>query len=372
MKYRLLDLIVCPACGEELHCNASVVSLSEGDCCEEVIEGELNCDKEHFYPIIKGIPRLLLPELLAETLRQFQPQHYQRYRDRLPAAAVGEAVLKKKTLRSFSYQWNVFSEMYEHWEENFKSYFEPLVDPRDFSGKLVLDAGCGFGRHALYAGKYGAEVVAMDLSEAVESAYANTEKLTAVHVIQADIYQPPLRPLFDLVYCVGVIQHLPDPGKGFNSLSRFLARGGDLFVWVYGKRRGIYRLVDLIRPLTTKMPMQLLYPLTFLLNILSFLAFSLPYKLLRQLPGGKRLAAAWPFTRYADLPLRVGHADWFDRLSVPSTVYFSRRDVEGWYNEAGLEQVELQSRDGIGWRALGKSLQSSMSHSIVMRKDNVL
>ena len=111
MKYRLLDLIACPACGGELHCNASEVSMPAGDCCEEVIEGELNCDQEHFYPIIKCIPRLLLPALLAETLRQFQPQHYQCYRGRLPAPAAGEAVLKKKTLRSFSYQWNVFSEM---------------------------------------------------------------------------------------------------------------------------------------------------------------------------------------------------------------------------------------------------------------------
>ena len=71
--------------------------------------------------------------------------------------------------------------------------------------------------------------------------------------------------------------------------------------------------------------------------------------------AGGRLAAAWPFTRYADLPLRVGHADWFDRLSVPSTVYFSQADVEAWFDDAGLQDVVVQSRDGTGWRAVGRS-----------------
>ena len=72
--------------------------------------------------------------------------------------------------------------MYPHWEENFRSYFEPLVKRDDFAGKLVLDAGCGFGRHAFYAAKFGAEVLAMDLSEAVEAAYENPD---IIHQVEA-------------------------------------------------------------------------------------------------------------------------------------------------------------------------------------------
>ena len=363
MKYRLLELIGCPECGTELQCDADEVETI--GAIEEVTDGELRCQSGHFYPIINGIPRLLPASLLAETLRQFQPNHYLRYRDRLPASGDDEPDLKKNTLRSFSYQWNTFSEMYEHWEENFRSYFQPLIEPQDFSGKLVLDAGCGFGRHAFYAGKFGAEVVAMDLSEAVETAYANTRELNDVHVVQADIYRPPLTCSFDLIYCVGVIQHLPDPKDGFLSLSRLLVEGGSQFVWVYGERSGVYKLVDLMRKVTTRMPMRPLYALTHLLNLASFLAFSLPYKLLRRIPWARALATAWPFTRYADLPLRVGHADWFDRLSVPSTVYFTRSEVEGWYAEAGLADVEVSSRDAIGWRALGRFTPSSTQRSIV-------
>lgn len=350
MKPHLLQILSCPVCAGELR----LARTEEEDPSGEVLEGELDCEAGHFYPIIRGIPRLLSGELLHETLVCFHPEHFARYRDRLGVQGDESSALKKQTLRSFSYQWNVFSQMYSHWEENFRSYFTPLVSPASFAGKRVLDAGCGFGRHAFYAGQYGAEVVAMDLSEAVEAAYANTRHLPKVHIIQGDIYAPPLRPVFDLIYCVGVIQHLPVPEKGFCQLAALLKEGAVIFAWVYGKRRGVYRLVDFMRRFSTRMSMRSLYWTSFGLNLLSFLLFSLPCKILRQLPGGRRLAVAWPFTRYADLPLRVGQADWFDRLAVPSTVYFSREEVEGWYTRAGLDQVQVQSREGIGWRALGR------------------
>ena len=352
MKPRVLDILACPACRSGLTLQDGAVAEGDG----EIIEGELACGNGHCYPIITGVPLLLLPPLLTQTLRDYHPDAYRRYADRQPGAVstdAGEGA-KKKTLSSFSYQWNTFSEMYAHWEENFRGYFEPLIEPAGHRGRLVLDAGCGFGRHAYYAEKFGAEVVAMDLSEAVEAAYANTRQLDDVHVIQGDLYNPPLRPAFDLIYCVGVIQHIPDPAAGFLSLSGLLNEAGELFVWVYGKRQGLYRLVDAMRRVTTRTPMGVLYGTTFLLNLLCHAGFSMPYKAARAVPGLGRLAGALPFTRYADLPLRVGHADWFDRLSVPLTAYFSRDEVEGWFRAAGLQGVEIVPRDGIGWRALGR------------------
>ena len=355
MKHRLLDILSCPACKHAL-------TLAPGSTVEdedgEILEGELICDNGHFYPVICGVPRLLLPQLLSQALRDYHPEAYDHYASRLQQAGaeIFETVVdaKKRTLSSFSFQWNTFSEMFTHWEDNFRSYFEPLIEPTEFRGRLVLDAGCGFGRHAYYSEKFGAEVVAMDLSEAVNAAFTNTRALENVHVIQGDLYNPPLRPAFDLIYCVGVIQHTPDPAAGFRSLSTLLNEAGELFVWVYGKRQGLYRLVDAMRHVTTRTPMGVLYRATYVLNLLCHLVFSLPFKILRAIPGLGGVARVLPFTRYADLPLRVGHADWFDRLSVPLTAYFSRGDVEEWFRAADLQGIEIVSRDGIGWRALGK------------------
>jgi len=124
----------------------------------------------------------MLPDNLISNLLSYHSDFFQKHGIKLPESitvvkttAYDEIVqAKKRTLSSFSFQWNVFSEMYEVWEENFLDYVHPL-QPDFFDGKLGLDAGCGFGRHLYYAAKFGAEMVGLDLSEAVESAYNNTK-----------------------------------------------------------------------------------------------------------------------------------------------------------------------------------------------------
>ena len=106
--------------------------------------------------------------------------------------------------------------------------------------------------------------------------------------------------------------------------------------WVYGRRQGIYRIVDVMRHWTTHMSMSSLYRLTWVLNLMSYGAFCLPHRLLRAVPGLGSLARRVPFTRYAALPLRVGHADWFDRLGVPSTAWASSPT---WRMRRGLFRV---------------------------------
>ena len=43
---------------------------------------------------------------------------------------------------------------------------------RSFKGKIGLDLGCGFGRHVYNSAQFGAEMVGVDLSEAIESTRA--------------------------------------------------------------------------------------------------------------------------------------------------------------------------------------------------------
>src|SRR5205085_12165178 len=113
------------------------------------------------------------------------------------------------------YQWRKFKEMFPHWDEIFRWSVSP-IEPGFFRGKIGLDAGCGFGRSLYYAASYGAEVIGLDLSEAVEAARANTRDLPGAHVVQADIFHPPIRPgTLDFVYSIGVLQHLTDPRGGF-------------------------------------------------------------------------------------------------------------------------------------------------------------
>ena len=139
-----------------------------------------------------------------------------------------------------SHRWTTFDAGAPEWQENFLDYASPLL-PNDFIGQLVLDAGCGYGRYAFFAGRYGAEVVAFDRSsDAIAAAAANTAGLQRVHLVQGDIEHPPFREeMFDLTYCFGVLHHLQDPGEAFRILGRSLRSGGGcLFSGVYGPLKG--------------------------------------------------------------------------------------------------------------------------------------
>ncbi|HXH05125.1 MAG TPA: methyltransferase domain-containing protein, partial [Vicinamibacterales bacterium] len=204
MTPRLLELVVCPDCGSALRLHAD---RREG---ERTLEGLLSCPCGAEYPIVGGIPRIFRGADLEFGIAGGGRARADAARPRDSTADAAERA-KQRTRRSFGYQWTTFREMHPEFERNFLNYVHP-IGPEFFPGKLGLDAGCGFGRHIYYAARYGAEMVGVDYSAAIESARANTSHLPNVHLVQADIYRLPFRRgTFDFAYCLGVLHHLPDP-----------------------------------------------------------------------------------------------------------------------------------------------------------------
>ena len=97
-------------------------------------------------------------------------------------------------------------------------------------GKKVLEAGCGAGRFTEILLASGAHAFAVDISTAVEANYKNCNKYSDYFVCQADILNLPVQPeQFDIVICVGVIQHTPNPEQTMTELCKQVKPGG-LFV----------------------------------------------------------------------------------------------------------------------------------------------
>ena len=80
-----------------------------------------------------------------------------------------------RTRDSFGYEWTRLYPEHGHstaeWQAERDIFLEyTRTVPSDFRDKLVLDAGCGNGRYAKLANDWGARVVAVDISSAVEIA----------------------------------------------------------------------------------------------------------------------------------------------------------------------------------------------------------
>jgi 2-polyprenyl-3-methyl-5-hydroxy-6-metoxy-1,4-benzoquinol methylase len=94
-------------------------------------------------------------------------------------------------------------------------------------GKQVLECGCGAGRFTEILLEDGALVTSIDLSSAVD-ANAKSFPVSDTHrIAQADILALPFdRQQYDVVLCLGVIQHTPSPEDTIAALYDQVRPGG--------------------------------------------------------------------------------------------------------------------------------------------------
>jgi SAM-dependent methyltransferase len=167
------------------------------------------------------------------------------------------------------------------------------LEPKDFLGKVVLDAGCGFGRHAYFAARYGADVVAMDAArDAVHAAQRNTQDVAGVHVVQGDVLRPPFRDgSFDIVYSFGVLHHVDSPESALEVLHGLLKSGGRLAFWVYGPRQGLMsRVGDWMGRQTSELEPDELHRLSVAVAYGLRAGSHVPYRILRRVPLANQVA----------------------------------------------------------------------------------
>jgi uncharacterized protein YbaR (Trm112 family)/SAM-dependent methyltransferase len=359
MKRRLLELLCCPMCEGDV----TLTAFREDG--EQVTEGMLACAAcRRTFPIINSIPRML-PDPLAHLALKYHAEFFDRYpeetagyRERCrPVKSDRWWRAEERTVRSYSYQWRKFKQMFDEWEQVFLDSIRP-VTPDFFRGRVGLDGGCGFGRSLFYAATYGAEMIGLDLSEAIEAARENTRQFEKVHLVQGDIFHPPVkRRALDFVYSIGVLHHLPDPKGGFRSLTRLLKPGAPMFVWVYLRGRGRQiAAFTVMRAISTRLPVRVVSGLSLGLAVGQWLMWIAPYRVMKAVPGLSRAADRLPFTFYARYPFRALHTDWVDGLTVPLQNYHRPEEVAEWYREAGLVDVHIEP-DWNG-RALGYAVRS--------------
>ena len=240
---------------------------------------------------------------------------------------------------SFSFEWNVHDRTQLDVFQGSRSSEDSFVAKTGFTadflrGKLVLDAGIGAGRYSDIASRWGADVVGVDLSYAVEAAHRNLGGRDNVWIAQADIGALPFRPgSFDAIFSIGVLHHTPDTRQYFQSLVPLLKPGGVIAIWVY-PREGDYVVRQRWVRFVNKIPPGMFY---------TWCRWFVPWaseRLSRPLVGALR--RVFPFSTQG-LGIENDILDTFDGYSPTFHGIHSPEEVEGWFADAGLRDISRPS-----------------------------
>ncbi len=342
MKQSLLEYLVCIECQCAFECQ--VTAAANG----EIETGQLLCPEcGKSYAIVRGIPRFVTVEYPLQ----------------------GENV---KTANAFGWQWQEFTELHNlaTYQAQFLDWVYPIT-PAFLQNKVVLDAGCGMGRFSLVSSSFGAkQILAVDASNAVEAARPNARDFPNVHIIQADILRLPLRrgqkAQVDFAFSIGVLHHLDNPQAGFTALTQHLQPHGSIFAWVYGRENNgwVIHIVNPIRAvLTSRLPHWLLYGLSWFISLGLHLLLKLLYR-----PANTAAWLAWlrrflPYNDYlawlSQFGFRHTHTVVFDHLVAPVAFYLRREEFESWFEQAGMEIIDLSWRNQNSWRGHGRFVKPS-------------
>jgi SAM-dependent methyltransferase len=331
MKENLLQYLACPDCSGDL-----TLSTNARSECGEIVSGDLLClSCRQEYPICNGIPRFA-------DLKKDAAQH--------------------NTASNFGEQWLVFDQIELHYEKQLLDWIAP-IRPDFVRGKVVLEGGCGKGRHTRLIAHWGAsEIIGVDLSQAVEVAYRNTRDLPNVHIIQADIYRLPLKQTFDYAFSIGVLHHLPDPRAGFEALIKRLKPGGAISAWVYGQENNewIIKFVNPLRiNLTSKLPPRVLYYLSFLPSLVLYFILKSFYLPLRKAGFGSSLFYSGYLGYIAGFNFKEIHNIVHDHLTAPIAFYISREEFSQWFKMAETEDSQIYWHNNNSWRGMGFTRSTS-------------
>ena len=189
---------------------------------------------------------------------------------------------------SFGYQWNIFS------KTQLDSYsgipvsrkrLEAVTswDNKLLKGQLILEAGSGAGRFTEILVGTEADIYSFDYSKAVDANFKNNGEARNLALFQGDIFNIPFEDdTFDHVFCLGVIQHTPDPEAAFFSLASKVKPGGMIYIDVYTQSWYHYlHWKYILRPITKRVSQEKLY--TFLSKAVPLLIP--PARLLRKAFG---------------------------------------------------------------------------------------
>ena len=288
----IIDELRCPTHGKPL-----TSPVSGGAVGVPWPDGSLRCPEGCTFSVRDGIPR-------------FVAGHY--------AAAFGLQWRRYQRTQLDSYTGRPYSRT--RLEKCLGMPLEALA------GKTVLEVGSGAGRFTECMLPHAGALVSVDLSDAVDANLRNMKGKGDYLLLQADVARTPLpKRFFDVVVCVGVLQHTPSPEASIRALAEHLKPGGLLGIDHYRRAPGLRAY---------KQYLSLGYPLRMLL---------------RNVEPEAGLKATIAITKVCDpIRRRTNKYFWLDQVAsmfLPTACYYEQlKDLDP---KIVYEWNELDTHDGL-------------------------
>ena len=247
----VVKLLVCPACTSKFE--LEVLSSTHKD-------GVLRCRSGHVYPIIHGLPKILVGGLegdytefleeYKERLHMGKEQLYSESSDRLESKEVQETFHEKWAAKdlmgvgdSSPYKQFMREWMLDKYGWGIEEEFAAQLKERN----TILDAGAGLGREVINLAQAAphSTVIGLEFSDAAISALKNISSFTNATIIQGDIMKMPFADSsFDFILSEGVLHHTPDTREAFRKCCSVLKKGGEIAFYIYRKKGPLREFAD--------------------------------------------------------------------------------------------------------------------------------
>jgi len=348
MNYQLLEILKCPLTKKNLRFEL----ISEFDrtynntITKEIREGILFSDSGFVFPIIDGIPRMLIEahldyaEWFSRNLKNFDSLKKEL---RLKYPGLIKHCIRKnhKTKQSFAFEFSLLNyekqdKIWHDDETGIENLFfrESEENATTLKGKRIIDVGSGHGMNARAIAKYCDFVVGAELGKSVENAFKNNS-CENVWFVQADLqFLPFANSTFDLLLSGGVLHHTGNTELAFCNVETTLKQNGKLCIWLYHPQKSfIPNAFNNLRKITSKFPIRFQY--------YYYLLFIFPFTYsIKRIKGRK-------------LNWREEMIDLLDTLSPVFRHEHQHDEAGSWLYKRGYENIKITTDGQYGFSIIG-------------------
>jgi ubiquinone/menaquinone biosynthesis C-methylase UbiE len=250
------------------------------------------------------------------------------------------------TIEEFGVQWTSYTENSGYYasDEVLDTLFGELLDKKTLAGKKIADVGAGSGRYTrLFHDLGAAPILALEPSAGFETLKKNTADIPDIRLINDAAENLPAGN-FDWVFCIGVLQFIPDAEGALRAMGKALGPEGKVFVWVYGRENnGMYlAFLKVFRAISSRMSHR---PKDFLSRLLVYPAsfYGVLCKAI-PLPMSDYLNGYFMKLNWYSRKLVV-----YDQLNPSMSKYYTREELEELFSKSGFTNIEFYHRLNTSW-----------------------